>query len=113
MEKMKTVDGQDIERTDAEGTQQTQTNQSINSEISAAAKQKGYKATSSPKIFQDDRGFYYTYDVQNKNFKYFSSSDYLTITNDGKLEFSGGNTFDVDTYLTAKNLINSGQLICR
>ena len=107
MEKMKTVDGQDIERTDAEGTQQTQTNQSINSEISAAAKQKGYKATSSPKIFQDDRGFYYTYDVQNKNFKYFSSSDYLTITNDGKLEFSGGNTFDVDTYLTAKNLINS------
>ena len=45
--------------------------------------------------------------MQNKNFKYFSSSDYLTITNDGKLEFSGGNTFDVDTYLTAKNLINS------
>lgn len=65
MENMKTVDGQDIERTDAEGTQQTQ--QKSQSEVDELAAKQYYKKTENPNIYKKVNT-HYIYDKNSEKF---------------------------------------------
>lgn len=101
MEKMKTVDGQDIERTDAEGTQQTQ--QKSQSEVDELAAKQYYKKTENPNIYKKVNT-HYIYDKNSE--KFIAVYNIQKINNDGTvtLTYHDNENFKADDVLLSAQL---------
>lgn len=101
MEKMKTVDGQDIERTDAEGTQQTQ--QKFQSEVDELAAKQYYEKTENPNIYKKVNT-HYIYDKNSE--KFIEVYNIQKINNDGTvtLTYHDNENFKADDVLLSAQL---------